>query len=465
MAQIRWDNINSPNFGSANSLLQSGQEGITQGLEQLQGLAQEQTELANINYDTGKQQNTDDLVNQLMKADTQEALNQVDLEVFGQKVDGQQLNQAFAQRQGDLEDQANADRNYQLSSDKFQQDIYEFGELQKHRQNELDHRMQMDQANLAVNQAKLKNTNNKKAIKQFNLMVDNTANDAIKLHPEGKQEYLNYMNKLLSGSNQFTASEITKKLGEYDVLYDGYYAMTPDQQTVFNEQQTTNTATMEAVNSKLDQYDGQISEIIGTPVDVFNYANDDSVGITDVKAKWKDANVNGIWAGEMDVDAAYNTITRELGRPPTGKELEHMLTEASRNSEGRWTAAGSIQDAATNYKSQVLESEYRDVVLDHQAARNNATFKAQDTLDKASRTTQTKLNAARNDGSVYNEGVISYKADDLLGDINKSASDVIAELSKKKMGKIDITPVPKVQGTTSTQFYSPNISGYSFQQK
>ncbi len=131
---IRWDNVNVPSAGGALSAFDSGADRISQSIEQLRSLAQEQTQVNQANYENQRERNTADIIDQLNRATTQDALSGVDFDQFGNQVRRSDLNQAFTQntdrirteeRQQRIDDLNQAE--YNLSEQRFnlQKDEYD----------------------------------------------------------------------------------------------------------------------------------------------------------------------------------------------------------------------------------------------------------------------------------------------------------------------------------------------------
>ncbi len=79
---ITWKNINTPSFGSANNLLSQSSEQISQGLNQLRGLAKEQTAIEDTNYEAGVDRNTATLQQAINQAGSQEELDAIELDLY-----------------------------------------------------------------------------------------------------------------------------------------------------------------------------------------------------------------------------------------------------------------------------------------------------------------------------------------------------------------------------------------------
>ncbi|EPQ8264815.1 hypothetical protein ACUWN6_001961 [Vibrio alginolyticus] len=90
--------------GNPSNTFDTGADRISQSIEQLRSLAQEQTQVNQANYENQRERNTADIIDQLNRATTQDALSGVDFNQFGNKVNQTAINQVFGSRQDTLID-------------------------------------------------------------------------------------------------------------------------------------------------------------------------------------------------------------------------------------------------------------------------------------------------------------------------------------------------------------------------
>ncbi|TOD58354.1 hypothetical protein [Vibrio parahaemolyticus] len=90
--------------GNPSNTFDAGADRISQSINDLRALAQEQTAVNQANYEAQKERNTANIIDQLNRATSQEALRGVDTNQFGNQVDQPAINQFFGSRQDTLID-------------------------------------------------------------------------------------------------------------------------------------------------------------------------------------------------------------------------------------------------------------------------------------------------------------------------------------------------------------------------
>lgn len=376
---IRWDNIQVPSDGGAGRTFDAGADRISESINNLRQLAQEQTAINQTNYENQKEANTQNIIDQLNRATSQEALSSVGVGQYGNQVDRGAVNEAFRTGSNRIAANERDAEAFALENRKFDNLL----EQQKINNNRADRQLALDQQKAnqygfryeggqifredpktgkveAVGSYKLpvKNTNTAAGLKlSQNLATSQyTALDTLKSFGGSAEAYSDFLTTQLSERTDLSPQEKNKVREEAIKFHEEFFDnWKPDQRQAYETQERYGVQAISQLQGEMASIQEQASQVLGARPEVFNYKQDDS---TTVDSVLKRIAPNYEWIGgdgSEVVAGFYQVVADELGYSPTGAELEHILVDG--DSKSTWTTQGEIRNAAERYKALISDPE------------------------------------------------------------------------------------------------------------
>ncbi len=394
MAQITWRNVNTPNFGSANQLALAGQEQLTAGLDTLRGLAQEQTDLANTNYQTGVEQNTGALQQAINQATTQDELDAIDTTQYGAQVDPSAIAASLGARTDTLNDRATEQEKIGIQRQKLALEQKVAGQPTIRDDNNgtiwaLDPNTgePVSQTHYTKKFAPRKGTGGSGANSQLAKSYGAYATSKVKDFTD-RAAYQTAMTDYVNQNPDIDTATGNKLVQDSMVNYDSYYTLGAEDQILVDQQNSANNIATTAYNDAIQLNSGKLDSALGFPAEALNYAEDESLSLTDAQKNWSDKFDS---FGNGNFSTAYAAMTDVLGHAPNGKEFDYLMAQTDQDSIGFITQS-DIKDNAQKYKDNILESIHRKELEDYSAKSaaienmiNNRTTQASANTERAIR--------------------------------------------------------------------------------
>ncbi len=428
MAQITWRNVNTPNFGSANALLGQAGEQITQGADTLRGLAQEQTELANINYQTGRETNTASLQQAINQAQTSEELAAIDTTQFGAQVDQSLVANSLGKREDTLIGRQQEAANLIVKQDKlkleqdkasqpvFKDDnngtIHKYDPFTGEKIGETNYSKQF-RPNIS-DQLRIGRLNRARKFKQQTSSMFKDYSD-----PNAFQSAVTDM---ASQDPSITTEEANKYVKDAVDQYNTYYSFGAEDQLLIDQQSSANDVAAVQYNDAINLNQTKLESALGFPAEVLTYQDDESVSLTDAQANWKDKTEA---FGNINAATAYSNMVEILGKPPTGQEYNYIMAQADQAAYG-YISQSDIRDATSGYKGKVIGSPHRTEIQKYLVLAD----KIKSNLDRASDAASSSLERSIRSRKVG--GIpVTVRKPDLVGidELSKSMDSVITGIA------------------------------------
>lgn len=371
---IRWDNVQVPSAGGALGAFDAGADRISQSINDLRSLAQEQTNVNQTNYEAQKERNTANIIDQLNRATSQEALSGVDSSQFGNQVDQTAINQVFGSRQDTL-----IDRN--LEQQKFQ-NVLEQQEIN----NDLNDRklqLQQQQANqygfkyengqilredpntgrvehIGNYTVPPKTTNTAAGIQQQKDLLSSSYRtlETLKRFEGDANAYGDFLTTQLAKRTDLSTEEANKVRTEALKFHEEYYnSWSPEQRQTFETQERYGQQALKQFEGEMEAIQEEAAQTLGARPEVFNYRNDTETSLETVSKRYAPRLEWALDSGK-EVFADYLGVAKqELGdREPTGAEMAYILGRADRNKTG-WLSESNIRDATREYYNLITDED------------------------------------------------------------------------------------------------------------
>lgn len=376
---IRWDNIQVPSDGGAGRTFDAGADRISESINNLRQMAQEQTAINQANYENQKEANTQNVIDQLNRATSQEALSGVDVNQFGNQIDRGAINESFRTGSDRLDARARDDAKFDLETNKFNNLL----EQQKINNDRADRQLALDQQkanqygfkyeggqifredpntgkveSVGTYKLPVKNTNTATGLKLSQNLMTSQYTDLTTMKSFGgsAEDYSDFLTTQLAERTDLDVNAKNKIREEAIKFHEDYFNnWTPDQRRTYETQQRYGVQATSQLQGEMASIQEQASQVLGARPEVFNYKNDDSMSVDSVLERIAP---NYEWvggSGKEVVAGFYQTVADELGYQPTGAELEHILVDG--DSKSTWTTQGEIRAAAERYKALISDTE------------------------------------------------------------------------------------------------------------
>lgn len=434
---IRWDNVQVPDGSDAIRAFDSGADRISQSISDLRALAQEQTAVNQANYENQKNNNTQNIIDQLNRATSRDALSGVNTDQFGNQVDRGAINQAFTGRQDTIVDREAQTARQDLEQQKFNNLI----EQQKINNDRADRQLQLDQRK--VNQygfryeggqifrenpntgkvepvgtytVPTKTTNTSTGVAQQKNLLSSSLTSLETLHSFGGDvnAYGDFLTTKLAERSDLSAAEKNKVREDAVKFHEEYYnTWTPSQRTSFETQQRYGQQALKQAEGEFNAMQETASQALGARPEVFAYDKDDSLSVEQASKLHEDA--FGWWgsSGKERLADLYQTASETLGKAPTGKEFDYFLTKA--RSENNYVSGSNMADVVNDYKALIGDGQKRSMA-----------HKVLNLMDNANAELMNQI--SKNEGRIIRK-VRSGKASNMLPALEAAPYDVEGTLA------------------------------------
>lgn len=368
---IRWDNVQVPNTGGALGAFDSGADRISQSISDLRALAQEQTAVNQANYETQKQNNTQNIIDQLNRATSQDALSGVDMNQFGNQVDLASVNQAFSQRGDTLQNREFeqtkfdnllqqqeitndlASRRLQLDAQKANQFGFKYEAGQIFRENPNTGKVEP----VGTYALPPKSSGTAAGIKLAKDIATSNLIDlsTIKSFGGDATAYGNFLAKRIPELN-LGAEEAVKVREKALEFHESYFNdWGPKEQGLFDTQQRYGKQALAQLDNEMEAFQETAAQTLGVRPEVFTYQSDDTLDVSKVK-KDREGEFGHLFSGGPSrMGKMYQVVSETLGKAPTGKEFDYFLTKAS--SQSTYVSESDMADVVRDYKNVISDSE------------------------------------------------------------------------------------------------------------
>ncbi|WAI96135.1 hypothetical protein [Vibrio phage vB_VhaP_PG11] len=481
--QIRWDNINVPNAGGALGAFDAGASRISQSIGELQGLAQEQTRINQLNYDNQAERNTANLIEQLNQAGSSDALKEIDFEQYGNQVDREMLNAAFSQNQERLtrasnraedvafreqqreDTQAHRKIVNQLAADKWDVEKKSWGQP-----------VQMYKKDGTTEYVQFNKAGEKRIVDGFGKPVPGS-----KLKPEAA---FNNLGIQLRKSGEYTdpkayAAALTRAGDDLGLnvrpewvdaqtkLFENSSGVLSGQETVLNTTQTNGQLALDNLDSQLNVADQQFQKEVGWPADLFELSKGTRIklgntGEVAADTNWFSGNVKDVGASIATIRDAFG------GRVPTEEEVNYLV-QASMTTSGFANENSTIQtsilkELATQYIGAITDPNVAQIFSDYTKRKEGLRTDLTQQIEQA----HTGLSTQFKEGNLKGQALDLTPRDfepnvtneDLMREVLGKAGQIV-ELGKevKRPAQSNTTQAPLASGSAWGGFrhYQPTI--------
>lgn len=296
---IRWDNVNVPDAGGALGAFNSGADRISQSISDLRALAQEQTNVNQTNYEAQKERNTANIIDQLNRATSQEALTGVDTSGFGNQVDQSAINQVFGSRQDVLTDRAQEERKFNnlLEQQKINNDRDDRRlQLEQQRTNQYGFKYENGQIlredpntgrveHIGTYTVPPKTTNTAAGIQQYKDMLSSSYRtlETLKRFEGDSSAYGDFLTTQLASRKDLSNDEANKVREEALKFHEEYYnSWTPEQRQTYETQERYGLQALKQFEGEMEAIQEEAAQTLGARPEVFNYRNDTETSLETV---------------------------------------------------------------------------------------------------------------------------------------------------------------------------------------
>lgn len=368
---IRWDNVQVPDAGGALGAFDAGADRISQSISDLRSLAQEQTAVNQANYENQKENNTQNIIDQLNRATSQEALSGVDVNQFGNQVDRNLVNQIFSERGDTLQNREFEQTKFNnlLEQQEISNDLAERRlQVDQQRANQYGFRYENGQIfRENPNTGKVepagtytvapKSSGTATGIKLARDLATSNLIDLSTINSFGGDAtaYADFLAKRIPelGLGAEEANKVRKEALDFHEEYFNNWG--PKQKATFDAQQRYGKQAVAQLDNEFEAFQEAAAQSLGVRPEVFTYRTDDSLDVSKVMKNRENEFGWLLSGGESRMGKMYQLASETLRRAPTGKELDYFLTRA--NAENSYVTDGDMVDVVQRYQDKISDPE------------------------------------------------------------------------------------------------------------